>query len=221
MTVSMTAKSAAALLLTMAATMAAGPAARAADVAAEPETIVLKAAHLFDGTGVTLKNAATIVVHGDRIVSIGGTPPAGARTIDLGDATLLPGFIDSHTHLTMQLEKDYYKGRYNDIMRFPAEKALYGALYAKRTVEAGFTTVRNVGADDFIDISLRNAIKAGVTEGPRMITAAHGIGSPGGHFDDSGHLQRPRGMPRGGALPDEVGCGRHQDCRQRWRAVRD
>jgi imidazolonepropionase-like amidohydrolase len=210
MTVSMTAKSASALLLTMAATMAAGPAARAADVAAEPETIVLKAAHLFDGTGVTLKNAATIVVHGDRIVSIGGTPPAGARTIDLGDATLLPGFIDSHTHLTMQLEKDYYKGRYNDIMRFPAEKALYGALYAKRTVEAGFTTVRNVGADDFIDISLRNAIKAGVTEGPRMITAAHGIGSPGGHFDDPAYPPQEI-HPEG---PIQGICSGPEECRE-------
>ena len=114
-------------------------------------------------------------------------------------------------------------------MRFPAEQALYGALYARRTLEAGFTTVRNVGADDFVDVGLRNAINAGVTEGPRMLTAVHGIGSPGGHFDDysfppdrvqavgsdRGHLQRPRRVPRGGALPDEVGCGCHQDRRER------
>ena len=70
------------------------------------------------------------------------------------------------------------------MMRFPAEQALYAALYARRTLEAGFTTVRNVGADDFVDVGLRNAINAGVTEGPRMLTAVHGIGSPGGHFDD-------------------------------------
>lgn len=174
-------------LLTAAACAAALPApgiaAGAADSAA-PETIVLKAAHLFDSTGTALKDGGMIVVRGDRIASVGGTNiPAGARVIDLGDATLLPGFIDAHTHLTMQLEKDYYHGRYDDIMRFPAEQGLYAALYARRTLEAGFTTVRNVGAADFVDISLRNAINAGVTEGPRMITAGHGIGSAGGHFD--------------------------------------
>ncbi|MGB6603630.1 MAG: amidohydrolase family protein [Steroidobacteraceae bacterium] len=176
-----------------------GPAAAAgASESAAPEIIVLKAAHLFDSTGTQLRAGAVVVVRGDRIVSVGGTSiPAGARVIDLGDATLLPGFIDAHTHLTMQLEKDYYHGRYDEIMRFPAEQGLYAALYAKRTLEAGFTTVRNVGAADFVDISLRNAINAGVTEGPRMITAAHGIGSPGGHFDlasyppDRVHVEGP------------------------------
>ncbi|MGP8035557.1 MAG: amidohydrolase family protein [Steroidobacteraceae bacterium] len=169
----------------------------AADEPAAAETIVLKAAHIFDATGTALKDGAVVVVRGERIVSVGATAPAGARVIDLGNATLLPGFIDAHTHLTMQLERNYYLGRYHDIMRFPAEQALYAALYAKRTLEAGFTTVRNVGAADFVDISLRNAINAGVTEGPRMLTAAHGIGSPGGHFDllsyppDRVHVEGP------------------------------
>jgi len=158
--------------------------AAAEPTAAAPETIVLRAAHLFDSTGTTLKDGGIIVVRGDRIVSVSGTAPTGARVIDLGDATLLPGFIDSHTHLTLEFEKDYYHFVYNRIMRFPAEQALYGALYARRTLEAGFTTVRNVGAMDFVDIGLRNAINAGVTVGPRMLTAAHGIGSPGGHFDN-------------------------------------
>jgi imidazolonepropionase-like amidohydrolase len=175
-----------------------GTAAGAATESAPPETIVLKAAHLFDATGAPLKTGGVVVVRGDHIVSVGGANiPAGARVIDLGDATLLPGFIDAHTHLTMQLDRNYYLGRYHDIMRFPAEQGLYAALYAKRTLEAGFTTVRNVGAADFVDISLRNAINAGVTEGPRMITAAHGIGSPGGHFDlasyppDRVHVEGP------------------------------
>ena len=158
--------------------------AAAAEAAAPHETIVLKAAHVFDSMGTTLKDGGMIVVHGDRIVSVGGTAPADAHVIDLGDATLLPGFIDAHTHLTLEFEKDYYHFVYNRIMRFPAEQALYGALYARRTLEAGFTTVRNVGASDFVDIGLRNAINAGVTVGPRMLTAAHGIGSPGGHFDN-------------------------------------
>jgi imidazolonepropionase-like amidohydrolase len=196
--------SAAAALATSAA-----PAA-AADPAAPPETIVLKAAHLFDSTGSTLKDGGTIVVRGDRIVSVGGTAPAGARVIDLGDATLLPGFIDAHTHVTMEFEKDYYRFVYNRIMRFPAEQALYGAQYARRTVEAGFTTVRNVGAQDFVDIGLRNAINAGVAVGPRMLTAAHGIGSPGGHFDN--YSYPPDRVKLWG--PIEGICSGPEECRE-------
>jgi imidazolonepropionase-like amidohydrolase len=155
-----------------------------ADAPAEPETVVLKAAHIFDSTGTALKDGGIVVVRGERIVAVGGSAPAGARVIDLGDATLLPGFIDAHTHLTMEFEKDYYHGFYTRLMRFPAEQAQYAALYARRTLEAGFTTVRNVGAYDFVDVGLKNAINAGITEGPRMLTAVHGIGSVGGHFDD-------------------------------------
>lgn len=195
-------------LLAAAATLAVAPA--LAETPAAPATVVLKAAHLFDATGTALRDGAVIVVRGDRIVSVGGSAPAGARVIDLGNATLLPGFIDAHTHLTMQLERNYYLGKYHEIMRFPAEQGLYGALYAKRTLEAGFTTVRNVGAADFIDISLRNAINAGVTEGPRMLTAAHGIGSPGGHFDQ---LSFPpdRVRPEG---PIQGICSGPEDCRE-------
>ncbi|HEV3286903.1 MAG TPA: amidohydrolase family protein, partial [Steroidobacteraceae bacterium] len=182
--------------------------AHAAD--AGTETIALKAAHLFDSTGSALKNGAVIVVQGDHIVSVGTSVPAGARVIDLGEATLLPGFIDAHTHLTMELEKDYYHYVYNRMMRFPAEQALYGALYARRTLEAGFTTVRNVGANDFVDIGLRNAINAGVTEGPRMLTAAHGIGSPGGHFDDY-PFPPERVKPDG---PIEGICSGPEECRE-------
>src|SRR5215468_9292145 len=168
-------------LVTGAGLLAAAPGLLAAD-AASPDTIVVNGAHLFDSIGTSLKDGGLVVVRGDRIVSVGGTAPAGARIIDLGEATLLPGFIDAHTHVTGEFEKDYYKGVYNRMMRFPAEQALYGALYARRTLEAGFTTIRNVGAQDHVDIGLRNAIKAGVTEGPTMVTAAHGVGSPGGHF---------------------------------------
>jgi imidazolonepropionase-like amidohydrolase len=174
------------------------------------ETVVLKAAHIFDATGTALKDGGVVVVQGDRIVSVGGSAPAGARVIDLGDATLLPGFIDAHTHLTMQLEKNYYLMRYHELMRFPAEQALYAALYAKRTLEAGFTTVRNVGAQDFVDVSLRNAINAGVTEGPRILTAAHGIGSPGGHFDEAS-FPPDRIHPEG---PIQGICSGPEECRE-------
>ncbi len=147
--------------------------------------VVLKAAYLFDSKSGQLTQGGTVVVEGDKIVSIGGAAPANARVIDLGDATLLPGFIDAHTHLDGQFEKDYYKAFYDAMLRFPVEQAHTAALYAKRTVEAGFTTVRNVGASDFVDIGLRNAINKGVIPGPRMITAAHSIGSTGGHCDQS------------------------------------
>ena len=201
------------ILLAAAATVLSLSAVRAADTPAAPpaaETVVLKAAHLFDSTGSALKDGAAIVVRGDRIVSVGtGSIPPDARVIDLGDATLLPGFIDAHTHLTMELEKDYYHYFYSRIMRFPAEQAMYAALYARRTLEAGFTTVRNVGADDFVDIGLRNGINAGVTAGPRMLTAAHGIGSPGGHFDDYS-FPPERVKPWG---PIEGICSGPEECR--------
>jgi imidazolonepropionase-like amidohydrolase len=184
---------------------------RAAESATAPETIVLKAARVFDSTGTALKEDATIVVRGDRIVSVGtAAAPAGARVIDLGDATLLPGFIDAHTHLTMQFEKDYYHLFYTRMTRFPAEQALYAAQYARRTLEAGFTTVRNVGAEDFVDVGLRNAINAGVAEGPHMLTAVHGIGSPGGHFDDYS-FPPERVKPWG---PIEGICSGPEECRE-------
>jgi len=195
---------------TMAAVLALALAPLAVAQTAPAETIVLKAAHIFDATGTALKDGGVVVVQSGHITAVGGSAPPGARMIDLGDATLLPGFIDAHTHVTMELERNYYLGKYHEIMRFPAEQGLYAALYARRTLEAGFTTVRNVGAQDFVDISLRNAINAGVTEGPRILTAAHGIGSPGGHFDQ---LSYPpdRVHPEG---PIQGICSGPEECRE-------
>lgn len=181
----------------------------------QPTTVVLKAAHIFDSTGTALKDGASIVVTGDKIVSVGnGPPPAGAKVIDLGDATLLPGFIDAHVHLTDELQGDYYKGFYDEMFRFPTEQSHYAELYAKRTLEAGFTTVRNVGASDFVDVGLRNAINAGVAEGPRILTAVHAIGSTGGHCDQS-PFPPDRIKPVG---PIEGVCNGADQCRE---AVRD
>ena len=214
MSASITAKTSHPVLLAAVFIAAAAPSVACA--AGEPsatapvETLVLKAAHVFDSTGAALKDGAMVVVRGDRIVSVGPAVPAGARVIDLGDATLLPGFIDAHTHLTFQFDQDYYRGVYNRLMRFPAEQAMYAALYARRTLEAGFTTVRNLGAYDFIDVGLRNGINAGVTAGPRMLTAVHGIGSPGGHFDDYA-LPPDRVKPWG---PIEGICSGPEQCRE-------
>ena len=173
-----------ALLTLVAVALAAQPPARTGK--AEP-TVVLKAAHLFDGVSGRLVDGGVVVVQGGQITAAGhGVPvPAGARVIDLGDATLLPGFIDSHVHLTLEFQDNYYKAFYDNSFRFPAEQALYAARYAKRTLDAGFTTVRNVGAWDYVDVGLRNAINAGVAVGPRMLIAVHPIGSTGGHADQA------------------------------------
>jgi imidazolonepropionase-like amidohydrolase len=95
----------------------------------------------------------------------------------------LPGFIDAHVHLEQESGPDWYHDWFDSIMRFPAEQALYGAHYAKATLEAGITTVRDVGSSDYVALALRNAIDAGMIPGPRMLVANYAIGSTGGHAD--------------------------------------
>lgn len=155
---------------------------------AEPTVpVVLKAAYLFDGKSGRLTNGGVIVVQDGKILSVGTAQaaPANARVIDLGDATLLPGFIDAHTHVTVEMPDDYFRGFHTNMFRFPVEQSHYAALYAKRTLEAGFTTIRDLGAGDFLDIGVRNAINGGVIPGPRIVAAAHAIGSTAGHCDNS------------------------------------
>jgi imidazolonepropionase-like amidohydrolase len=147
--------------------------------------IVLKAAHLFDSGSGNLVDRGVVVISGSKIQAVGSEAsiPADAQVIDLGDATLLPGFIDAHVHLSQESGPDWYVDFYDGIMRFPAEQALYGAHYAKVTLEAGITTVRDVGSSDYIALGLRNAIKAGMVPGPRMLVSNYAIGSTGGHAD--------------------------------------
>jgi imidazolonepropionase-like amidohydrolase len=152
-----------------------------------PAPIVLKAARVFTSTSERPLAPGMVIVEGDHITQVGqslATPP-GARVIDLGDATLLPGFIDAHVHLDMEMSDDWYRDFFQGIMRFPAEQALYAALYARRTLEAGFTTVRDVGSVDYVSLGLRNAINAGIAEGPRMLIANYAISSTGGHADQA------------------------------------
>jgi len=150
-------------------------------------TLALKAARLFDSETGALKTNGIVVVRGERIVAAGsGVPiPADARVIDLGDSTLIAGFIDAHTHVTLEFNPNYYRGQYEDLMRFASEKTLYAERWARRTLDAGFTTVRNVGAQDHVDVGLRNAINDNVVIGPRILTAVYSIGSTGGHCDQS------------------------------------
>ncbi|MBV9496965.1 MAG: amidohydrolase family protein [Acidobacteria bacterium] len=146
---------------------------------------VLKAARLFDGTSDNVTLNAVIVVDGDKITAVGSNAsiPTNAKVIDLGDVTLLPGFIDAHTHLTGQSGDNWYQDYFQNQMRFPAEQALLASTYARKVLESGFTTVRDLGSSDYVDIGLRNAINNGYVVGPRMLVAVHAIGATGGHGD--------------------------------------
>jgi imidazolonepropionase-like amidohydrolase len=153
-----------------------------------PRPVVLKAARLFDGRSETLIPNPTVIVEGKAIKAVGPglTVPPGATVIDLGDATLCPGFIDAHTHLTHERSTDFNQGFVDGIRREVSEQAILSTVYARRTVEAGFTTVRDVGSGDFLDVGLRNSIARGVVPGPRMLVCVHALGATGGHADRNG-----------------------------------
>ncbi len=151
---------------------------------AQPQPpVVVRAAHWLDVAAGQVRSPAVVVVDDGRIASVGGAVPPGAQTIELGDVTLLPGLIDAHTHLTLDIEGDWVT---RPVRELPADAALRGARNARRTLEAGFTTVRDVGAPGFADVALMKAIDAGMVPGPRMIPSAHALSVTGGHCDETG-----------------------------------
>jgi imidazolonepropionase-like amidohydrolase len=154
---------------------------------APSKTIVLKAARMFDGKSNSLTTPGLIVITDNKITGVGSgaSVPAGAQIIDLGDATLLPGFIDAHTHLTMMHSDDWKQRELDQLQKSIAEQALDSSVNARVTLMAGFTTVRDVGSRDQMDVGLRNAIRNGRVPGPRMLVSVHAIGSTGGHCDDT------------------------------------
>src|SRR5271168_4819180 len=132
--------------------------------------------------GLPATTSKTIVIQGDKIVSVGADAqiPAGATVVDLSNATVLPGLIDAHTHITMTTNFGY-----STLGISVPREALYGARNARVTLDAGFTTVRNVGATGFTDVALRDAINAGDVPGPRMLVSGPALGITGGHCDEN------------------------------------
>ena len=175
-------------LLLVAALLAGHDVAAQADSGAARPSVLVRAGRLIAvRTGTVLTNQA-ILIEGDRIKEVGpadavaGHAPRDARVIDLRNATVLPGLIDCHTHITSD-PGDYYKQLFR---MSPIDEAVRAHIYAKRTLDAGFTTVRNVGAGEFIDVALRNAINEGAIPGPRMLVSTMPLSATGGHGDVNG-----------------------------------
>ena len=165
--------------------VAAAALATVAPPAPDAPVIAIHAAHLVDVVAGRMLDDAVVIISGDHVAAAGSaatTPtPAGARRIELGAATLLPGLIDVHVHLTSNASDEGLNG----LVKTTAREAVDGVANARKTLEAGFTTVRNVGAGGFSDVALRDAINEGEIEGPRMLVSGPPLGATGGHADDN------------------------------------
>lgn len=157
---------------------------------AQSTTTAIRAGRLIDGSGGPPLLDAVLLIRDGRIQSVGTNVavPGGARLIDLSEYTLLPGLIDAHVHMTGRHIGEGDNWEDSRVRDLPQEAAIRGVRNARLTLEAGFTTVRNVGAGDFSDVALRNMINVGVVPGPRMLVAAHSLGITGGHCDVNGYV---------------------------------
>src|SRR6266853_2045530 len=148
---------------------------------AAPQKTYIHAGHLLDVKSGKMLDNVLVTIEGDKIVSVGsGAAPTDGKVINLPDATLMPGLIDAHTHLTCDPNFGYQELG----ISIPKE-ALIGAKNARITLEAGFTTVRNVGASGYTDIALRDAINEGMVPGPRIMASGPALSITGGHCDQN------------------------------------
>ena len=150
-----------------------------------PAELVIHAGRVIDGTGAAARGQTTIRIKGDRIVSIvdGWAAPNGAEVLDLKAFTLMPGLIDMHTHITGEGTAD---SLVKSVTVTDTDAAIESTVYARKTLDAGFTTIRNLGADGGADVSLRRAITLGLVPGPRIWTARTTLSITGGHGDTGG-----------------------------------
>jgi len=162
--------------------VAVGASRQASDTGPRPEHIALRAARWLDVKTGTLSQDAVVLIEGERILAVGTALPVPADTvvIDLGTATLMPGLIDCHTHLMLALRPGESYAEHL-LRKSQAYRALEGAASARRTLQAGFTTVRDVGSEgsDYADVALRDAINDGLIDGPRMLVATLAIAAVG------------------------------------------
>ena len=156
---------------------------------AQEKVVVLRAARMFDGQEI--RTPGVVVIAGTRIRAAGPAVPvpAGAQVIDLGDATLSPGFIDAHTHLSAMFVVDYKQAIIDGLRQTIPEQTLRATENLRKTVMAGVTTARDVGSSDFIDVGLRNASAEGLIPGPRMLVSVHSLSATGGHCDDQNGMR--------------------------------
>lgn len=150
-----------------------------------PADTVIHAGRLIDGTSAVVRERVSVLIAADRILEVqpGFATPSGARVIDLSRATVMPGLIDSHTHITSELGPN---ALLEEVTRGAVDAAVRSTVYARRTLEAGFTTIRNLGSEGGADVALKTAINEGVLPGPRMWTARNTLSITGGHGDQNG-----------------------------------
>ncbi len=153
-----------------------------------PSVSVLRAARMWDAHSSNAITNGVVVIENGKISKVGTgiDTPANAKVIDLGDVTLLPGFIDLHTHTTSEMGQNFLQTFYENLRMSVPEETLHASMFARRILDAGFTTIRNLGCQDRIDVGLRNAISKGWVVGPRIIAATNALGARGGHCDSTG-----------------------------------